>query len=173
MDNILCVLKPVAQADGRNDRIIEWNTFFRKNIQYFIELYFGIVLYDYQKIQLYEMGNRISTTIPASRATAKSWIAAVFGCAYCVLYPGTKCVIASPTKGQSSLMLKTIESLMRKHFNLAREIEKIKTNKDDSEVVFYNSSTITVVPLAESGRGYRANLIIIEETASTKKKMDR
>jgi len=171
MNSIQGILKPKKKEEGAYNNIIEWNTFFRSNMDEFISLYFGIKLYDYQKVLLHELGNKISSTVPASRASAKSWIAALFGCGYCVLYPNTKAVIASPTKAQSALIIGTIQVFRRQHPNINREIIKVKENKDDSEVVFKNGSTIVVVPMTEGGRGYRANLIIIEEAASVKKKI--
>ena len=171
MEKIKGILIPKKREEAEYNNLIDWNTFFRNNIDEFIDMYFGIKLYDYQKIILHELGNKISSTVPASRATAKSWLASVFGCGYSVLYPNTKAVIASPTKAQSTLIIGTIASLRRQSPNLNREIVKIKENKDDSEVVFKNGSTLIVVPMTEGGRGYRANLIIIEEAASVKKKI--
>jgi len=171
MEKLNGILKPKRKEEGEFNRYIDWNTFFRCNVDEFITMYFGVQLYDYQKIFFHEWGLKISNTAPASRASAKSWMAALFACAYCTLYPNTKAVIASPTKGQSALIVSTIKGLSNQHPNLAREIVKIKENKDDSEVVFKNGSNIVVVPMTEGGRGYRANLIIIEETASVKKKI--
>jgi len=166
-----CVLKPQKVKPEEHSNIIDWNTFFRANIDEFIQIYLDIQLHDYQKILCHIIGNRVSSTVPASRATAKSWMAAVISCAYCILYPSTKAVFASPTRGQSQLIISAIESLNKQKPNLQREIVKIKQNKDDSEVIFKNGSTITVVSMTEGGRGYRANYIVIEEAASVKKKV--
>ena len=62
------------------------------------------------------------------------------------MYPGSKIILASGNKKQSSsIITEKIADLRRNHPMLDREIEDIKTNHDDVKCVFKNGSTIVVV----------------------------
>lgn len=110
-------------------------------------------------------------SIIASRATAKSFIIAVFACAKAVLQPGIRIVIASATKGQARLIVneKIKKILMPRSPNLSREIDKIVDNQNSTEVIFKNGSSIVVVVANENSRGNRANILILEEYRMIKK----
>lgn len=153
------------------EQLIKWTTFYRRNISLFIEHYFGIPLYPYQVFCLQEIDTHNSTDITASRASAKSWLLALYACARCVLYPGTKVVIISSTKKQASLIVtaKIQQELMKASPNLRREIVKITANNNDTEVDFAGGSSITVVPASDNALGYRSNILIIEEARRVKK----
>ncbi len=153
------------------ERIIDWVTFYRRNIPVFVEHYFGIPLHLYQIIWLYILNICISTVIIAGRASAKSYIIAVFACAKCVLYPNTKCIIVSGTKKQAALIIKEkIEKeLIPKSETLRREIKKIKNNSNDIEAEFHNGSSIIVVVNSEDALGYRGTLLVFEEFKRIKK----
>ena len=146
-------------------RLMEWTTFYRRNINVFVEHYLKIKLHWYQIIWIYLLNIYSSVAIVAGRASAKSFIIAVFACAKCILYPNSRVVVASGTKKQSALIVteKIQKELMPKSENLRREIEKIKTNQNDIEVVFKNGSSIVVVPASENARGYRSTVLILEE----------
>lgn len=77
------------------ERIIDWITFYRRNISVFVEHYLGISLHWYQIIWLYILNSCITAVIIAGRASAKSYVIAIFSCAKCILYPNTKVVVAS------------------------------------------------------------------------------
>ena len=47
--------------------------------------------------------------------------------------------------------------------NLAREIKQIKSSSNDATVIFHNGSTIEAVTSSENSRGYRGNILILEE----------
>ena len=79
------------------ERFFEWNTYFRRNMHRFIQMYFGISLHLYQIIIIYLMNIFPSFAIVAARASAKSFTIAVFCCAKCVLYPNRRVVVASST----------------------------------------------------------------------------
>ena len=93
----------------------------------------------------------ISVVIIAGRASAKSFVIAIFSCAKAILYPNTKVVVASGSKKQASLIVKEKiqKELMPKSENLRREIKKITTNANDIEVTFHNGSSIVVVVAGE------------------------
>lgn len=147
------------------ERIIDYVTFYRRNIPVFVEHYLKIPLHWYQIIWLYLLNMYISVVIIAVRASAKSFVIAIFSCAKCILYPNTKVVIASGSKKQASLIVKEKiqKELMPKSENLRREIETIKTSTNDIEVVFRNGSSIVVVVGGEGALGYRSTVLIFEE----------
>ena len=107
----------------------------------------------------------MSVVIIAGRASAKSFVIAIFSCAKCILYPNTKVVVASGSKKQASLIVKEKiqKELMPRSENLRREIKTIKTNANDIEVTFHNGSSIVVVVAGEGALGYRSTVIIYEE----------
>lgn len=147
------------------ERIIDYVTFYRRNIPVFVEHYLKIPLHWYQIIWLYLLNMYISVVIIAGRASAKSFVIAIFSCAKCILYPNTKVVIASGSKKQASLIVKEKiqKELMPKSENLRREIETIKASTNDIEVVFRNGSSIVVVVGGEGALGYRSTVLIFEE----------
>lgn len=147
------------------EKIIDWITFYRRNIPVFVEHYLGIPLHWYQIIWLYLLNIYISVVIIAGRASAKSFVIAIFSCAKAILYPNTKVVVASGSKKQASLIVKEKiqKELMPKSENLRREIKKITTNANDIEVTFHNGSSIVVVVAGEGALGYRSTVLIFEE----------
>lgn len=149
----------------RCNKFFEWNTFFRRNINRFVEMYFGLTLHLFQHIILYLMNLYPSICIIASRAASKSFLIAIFACAKAILYPESMIVIASATRGQSKLIIteKIQNELMQRSPNLRREIERIKDNTNEVIVYFRNGSTIRIVTAGETARGNRATIIIYEE----------
>lgn len=82
--------KAKKEKDYKNsfdDTIIDWTTFYRRNIHRFVEHYFGIKLHFYQKIILYLMHKSPLVVLLCARAVSKSFITALYACAVCVLYP--------------------------------------------------------------------------------------
>ena len=156
------------------DHAIQWITFFRRNFHRCATDYLGLKLHLYQSLMLYLMGiNDFFVTI-ASRASAKSWVVALFACVKCILYPNSMIVLASGTKGQAKLIVseKIEKELMRDSPVLRKEIVKIKDNQNEVIVYFRNHSTITVVPASDNGRGYRSTVLIRDEYRQIKKSVD-
>ena len=153
------------------EQVIDWTTFYRRNLPAFVEHYLKISLHFYQVICLYLLNIFGSLAIIASRASAKSFMIAVFACAKAILYPGSLIVIASSTKKQASLIVseKIEKILMKTSPNLRREIKKITTNGNHTEVLFKNGSSITVVVGDDRARGYRSTMLIFEEFRQIKK----
>ena len=156
------------------DHFLRWNTFFRRNFHRFAIDYLGISLYDYQALTLYEMGVNNMIVIVACRAAAKSFIIALYACIRCILYPNTKILLSSATKGQSELIVteKIKNELMAWSPMLAREIEDIKDNQNKTIVSFRNKSKITVVVANDNARGNRSNCIVREEFRQIDKQID-
>ena len=156
------------------DHFIQWVTFFRRNLHRFAMDYLGIKLHLYQIIMLYLMGINQFIVVIASRASAKSFVIALYACCRCILYPNSLIVLSSSTKGQSKLLVseKIQKELMNLSPVLRKEILKVKDNQNEVIVYFRNHSTITVVPASENGRGYRSNVIVREEFRQIKKSVD-
>lgn len=153
-------------SDKNNvENLINWTTFYRRNLSRFASHYLGLGLHLYQHIILYLMGLYPSFCIIAARSAAKSYIIAIFACCKAILYPGSKIVVASATKRQSKLIVseKIKIELMGNSPNLKREIKNIQDNQNDTIVYFHNGSTITVVPASDNSRGYRSTVMIYEE----------
>jgi hypothetical protein len=85
------------------ERIIDWTTFYRRNIHRFVEHYFGIKLHFFQKIMLYLMNVCPLVVIICARAVSKSFTTSIFACAICVLYPNSKVLVTAMTKKQAGL----------------------------------------------------------------------
>lgn len=153
---------------------IAWVTFFRRNLHRFAMDYLGIKLHLYQIIMLFLMGINNFIVVIASRASAKSFVIALYACCRCILYPNSKIVLSSSTKGQSKLLVseKIQKELMSMSPALRKEILRIKDNQNEVFVEFRNHSTITVVPASENGRGYRSNVIVREEFRQIKKSIE-
>ncbi|MDV3426618.1 MAG: terminase [Bacillota bacterium] len=146
-------------------KIIDWTTFYRRNLHRFVQHYLGLKMHLYEIILLYLMNLFPLIVVVACRASAKSFIIAIFACAKAILYPGSIIVIASSTKKQSSLIVseKIQKELIPNSPNLAKEIADIRAGQNETEVKFWNTSSIIVVPANDNARGHRATMNIYEE----------
>lgn len=145
------------------NHLIDWITFYRRNIHRFIEHYFQIKLHLYQVIWIYFMSTCDTFVAIASRATAKSWLIAVLALARAVLYPNSEIVVVAKTKKQAGIIFGKIEGLMKDYPNVAREISDFKNSQNDRYCKLYNSSKIVAVICDDGGRGERSNFTIGEE----------
>ena len=156
------------------NNVIEWITFFRRNLHRFAMDYLGLKLHLYQVIWLYLMGISQFFVVIASRASAKSFIIALYGCCRSILYPGSMIVLCSSTRGQSKLLVaeKIEKELMHYSPALRKEIKEIKTNQNEVIVKFRNNSTIKVVTASDTARGNRSTVVVREECRQIKKNVD-
>jgi hypothetical protein len=140
--------------ESRKNRLKEWITFYRRNVHRFVEHYFGIILYPYQILWLYEMSVCDSYVSICSRAVGKTWLLAVLVCARAILYPNSEIVVVSSTKEQAGIIVSDkITNLYNNYPNLAREISNITTNMNKWQVDFHNGSVIRIVASRDSARG--------------------
>lgn len=147
------------------NKIIDWVTFYRRNIHRFVEHYFGIDLHFYQKIMIYLMNLSPQVVILCARASAKSFITSLYACAICVLYPNSKVLVTAMTKKQAGLLIteKIEKELMGMSPNLRREIKKISTGQNAIEVIFHNGSSFIAGVAGEQSRGLRSTVLITDE----------
>jgi hypothetical protein len=154
--------KEMSQA--KKDRLKSWVTFYRLNMSYFVEHYLGVHLYTYQRVWLALMPYCTEFLGYASRASAKSWLIAVYSIARAILYPGTIIALCSSTKAQAGLIIsEKCVQLRDEHPMIAAEISNITTNQNKWEADFWNGSKINVVISGETGRGHRSNVTVLEE----------
>jgi len=148
-----------------------WIPFWRKNIHRFIMDYFECnEMKLFQNILLWLMSRSVVFVYLASRGQGKSMIVSWFACGEAVLLPGIEIVITSGTKGQAKLIVSSkIEKFAEKYPNLDKEILKINKSANEIIVFFKNGSTITCVSPNDNSRGYRGNILIIDEYRMVKK----
>ena len=148
----------------KTERLKSWISFYRSNINFFVEHYMGVPLYPYQRFWLNLISRSTHFVAIASRASAKSWLIGVYAIARCILYPGTIVALASSTKAQAGLIIsEKCVGLYNDHPNIAREVLTYTTNQNKWEMVFLNGSRINVVVSAEGGRGHRSHVTVLEE----------
>ena len=143
-----------------------WASYYRANINRFAEDYLHVRLRLFQKILLVMMNISATFVYIASRGQGKSYLCAIFCCCRAILYPGSKIVIASGTRGQAiNILEKIIMELKPKSRELAAEIDEknSKMNGANAILAFKNSSYIKVVTSGESSRGNRAHVLILDE----------
>lgn len=147
------------------ERIIDWTTFYRRNLHRFVEHYLGIKLHFYQKIMIYLMHSYPLVVLLCARAIAKSFVTAVYACSVCILYPNSKVLVTALTKKQAGLLIteKVEKELMNMSPNLRREIKKISTSQNSIEVIFHNGSSFIAGVAGEQSRGLRSTILITDE----------
>lgn len=152
-------------TEERRQKLILWNTFFRRNPNRFISFALGIKLYPYQKILIWMLQRSKLAYIVASRATAKSFIIGLWSIVLSILYPGIIVVIASKTLSQSGNVIKEKIRYFYDNFpNVRREIISITTNPNSYECLFHNGSIIRAVVSNENSRSKRCNYLILDES---------
>jgi hypothetical protein len=157
------MIKEKDRNEEWQDNLIDWITFYRRNIHRFIQHYFGVQLYWYQVIWIYFMSISENFVTIASRAAAKSWLIAVLAYARGVLYPNSEIVIVASTLKQSRIIFGKMARLKDDYPNIEREIKDFSDTQNNCNCVLHNGTTIKVVACQESGRGERSTFTIGEE----------
>lgn len=98
----------------------------------------------------------------------KSWLVALYCVVRCILFPGSKIIIASYRKEQSLEIIQKIEEdFLKLHSwgsaNLQAEISYISTSVNKPIVEFKNGSWIKTAVASDSARHNRANVIVVDE----------
>ena len=120
-------------ARSRRDKVIEgmaiWGSYYRANIDVFVVDYLQLDFLKWFQLVLLVMMDRARVFLwIASRGMGKSFLIAIFACVRCILYPGTKVVITSGTRGQSINVLEKIQTeLLKVSPNLRNEIDMDET----------------------------------------------
>ena len=99
----------------------------------------------------------------------KTWLTALYCVIKCILYPGTKIVVAAGNKSEAmKIVTEKIPELISKSTThmLEREIKGVirtNMNTDAPNVEFNDGSWIKIVAANEGARSGRANLLILDE----------
>lgn len=143
-----------------------WGAYYRQNPEKFVADYLHIRLHKFQKILLVMMFWSHVFVFIACRGIGKTFLSAIYCVTRCILYPGTRICIASGTRGQAILVLeKIIQELKPRSPELCAEIDEkeTKVNNTIGQIVFKNTSVIKVVTAADSARGNRCNVLLLDE----------
>lgn len=159
-------------ANEKSKRILEgvavWCSFYRHNPQRFVKEYLNVELKRFQKFLIYAMMHNNHFMFWASRGLGKTWLTALFCVVRCILFPQTKICVASATRPQANEILSKItDDFMKNHGwgseNLKREISYYTVGTNKAVIEFHNGSWIKVVTAADTGRGNRANVLVLDE----------
>lgn len=142
-----------------------WGPYYRAYPHLFVLDYFQIKIHPFQQFLIYEIDKAEQSSIIATRGLGKSWILAVYACTRAVLYPGSKILVAAKRKKQAKLLItsKIMDDIYKKSEALRREIKSLQNNNNECRVEFWNGSIIEAVVSNDDARGYRANMLIIDE----------
>ena len=144
----------------------KWASFWRKRPDIFVETVYGLKLKKFQKVLLCLMMRDTYFMFLASRGLGKTYLTALYCLVRCILFPGTKVVVAAGQKSQSmKIVTEKIPEILDGRPLLKREISAIKVNMNDDEpnVSFKNGSWIKVVAATQGARSARANILILDE----------
>ena len=140
--------------------------FLRNNLAFTTELISGIKLAPFQEITLRAMLNRNFSMCVWGRGCGKTFIASVFCFMQCIFEPGTKILIAGPTFRTARFIFNNLEKIVNsKGAELLCQAFGAKPSKrNDQYEWIINGGSITAVPLSgEKIRGFRANILVLDE----------
>jgi hypothetical protein len=157
------MIKEEERSEQWQDNLIDWITFYRRNIHRFIQHYFMVELYWYQVLWIYFMSICENFVTIASRAAAKSWLIALLAYARGTLYPNSEIVIVAASMKQAAIIFGKMAKLKDEYSNIAREIKDFSDTQNNCSCTLHNGSTIKVVGCNEGGRGERSTFTIGEE----------
>ena len=159
-------------ANEKSERIMNgiayWGSFYRCNPHRFVKDYLNINLKLFQKILIYAMMCNNFFMYIAARGQGKTFLTALFCVVRCILFPKTKICVASSTRPQANeVLLKITDDFMKNYGwgsdNLKREITYAAVGNNKAVIEFANGSWIRVVTASDSGRGARANILLVDE----------
>lgn len=176
--------KLIQSKDTANDKaerilngVAAWTAYYRENPQRFVVDYLNIIsLKLFQKFLIYAMMHNNHFMFWACRSLGKSWLTALFCVVRCILFPGTKISVACTTREQGNKVLRKITDDFCVKYdwgseNLKREILEQKITETEAWIKFRNHSWIRVDTALDTGRGERANVLVVDEFRMVDKKI--
>lgn len=168
-------VKALTQEE-KDAQTIEWNTFYNRNWDIYVEEELGIRLYDFQKYTIHQMGVSEVFFEQCSRGLSKTFMASLGGVVQCMLNPYSEVVLTATTiKTAKKMVTEKIEKeLFTKLSPKLRWLYnngyiKITYNQEEIIVNFlFNGSWIKVMPEAESSAGERSCFLMFEEVRMAK-----
>lgn len=143
-----------------------WTAFYRANPNRLVRDYIGIKLKRFQEIILCMMFRFPNLIFLASRGAGKTYLMSIFCICYSILYPGTNIRIASRTRSQATEVIKKILTILNSEDTpKTLKDEKLydKISPSEACIKWRNGSEVAVVTASETGRGQRANCLLIDE----------
>lgn len=161
--------KTRSKEDRRRDGIRDWTDFYRQNPHLCISTHFQCeTLTWWQDMIIYLMFKSSVFFAIMCRGIGKSFLVGWFMVVWCTLFPRTRIVVASGTRGQARLIIvqKVLGEIYNRYPKVRQEIDiknsSVSTN--DTKVKFWNGSEIVVITGSDSSRGNRAMIVIYEES---------
>lgn len=166
-------------SEEKEQNIIEWVTFFRRNWHIYVDMILGIKLRPFQMVMIYLMGISSVFFAICSRGLSKTFIVGLGSIVKMNLYPYSEIVITSSTIAQANKMVedKIRDEIIKKLSDyLLYMYEKeylVITKPDDGYKIEnkLNGSIMRILPCQDSSRGPRATLLVYEECRLLKKSM--
>lgn len=161
----------------KEDNIIEWITFYRRNWNVYVERILKIRLRPFQHFMLWLMSFSDIFFAMCCRGASKSFIVGLGAICQMNLYPYSNITITSSTIPQANKMLdkKIRDELILKlspylQYMYEKGYIEYKTTDEGNKIVNnLTHSAIFVLPCLDSARGERSNMLIYEEARLLKK----
>ena len=161
----------------KEENLIHWITFFRRNWHIYVEFVLGIKLRPFQQIMIYLMGISEIFFAICSRGLSKSFLAGLGAIVKMNLYPYSEVVITSSTVPQANKLVekKIRDELIKKLspyllYMYEKEYLVITRAEDGYKIENkLNGSTLVVLACLDSSRGSRSTMLIYEEARLLKK----
>lgn len=149
----------VLTKEQKKQRVKNWTTFYRRNINLYVAYRLGIKLYPFQHIMLYMMGISQLWFAICARGLSKSFIVAIYAIATALLKPYSEIHITATTIPQAKKMVQ--EKMDREACDKLSPILKYLKQQgkivfkygDQISVEFWNGSRIWVDVADDSSRG--------------------
>lgn len=166
--------KVITEREKLNN-LQHWATFYRRNINLYIQDRLGVRLEPYQHLQIQLMNESMIYAGTCSRGTAKSFTTALFASARCLLYPKYKVVVVASTISQGMVIYKKIQNEICggtlkdglspfMSYLYRRDLIHFRISDEALEIEFkLTNSRIRVMAPIPSSKGGRANLLIFDE----------
>lgn len=179
-DNLRLDRKPTQSEIEEN--IIEWTTFYRRNLDLFTIDILEINLKLFQRQLLLELQEGEVSDVVTSRGLSKTFMTAIFAMDMALLYSNQEILITSFTLSQSNLIIsdKIDKELSHPATGISPVLRQLRAdgwfkfkkdkNTDAEYIEFANNSKIFAVNCGESARGKRSTIIITDECVLIKKK---
>lgn len=167
----------ITPQEEKEANIIEWNHFWKNNLDIFAEDFLEIPLHPFQHNLLIEIQESDIATLVCSRGSSKSFCTAIAAICFALTRSNCTVLVVSMTLAQSNLLIssKIDKELSNTKTGLSPVLRQLrqdgwmnikKVKETDGLVVeFGNGSKIFSGALAESLRGNRAQIVILDEAA--------
>lgn len=161
----LAKFKKSAKYTHFREQVKKWASYYRARPDKLAEAW-GIKLAPFQRYLLCEMMRNCYFAFFASRALGKTFLTALFAIIKCILYPGSKVVIATCVKSQGiKFITEKLPELIDMAPAIKVEIAEVITNlnTEQDNILFHNGSRIKVVASSDNARSGRATVLILDE----------